>query len=312
MVAFVDKLSERLGLAKGNAAAGEPATQNRPHVFMHIPKAGGTALISDLADALTPAKIARGLDKCLFGTFDGFDTMGEAMRASIFTDLAMIPRDADLVVGHMAASTLRATYPTGRFMTSLREPISRLMSYWTYWRSYTDADLEGSGSWGDIIRNGGRQKLASFLADPDLACQTDNVVTRMLLWPHKLIPDGDFIDPAHDEALLREARAKLRAFDFVDIVELPDRSALATWLGKKLGQSRANETKPVPAALRSQLHQELTPQALDRLDACSRLDLELWRLIGSDYLSPAELERIRAHTLLFTGARHAALLRNDC
>jgi hypothetical protein len=197
-------------------------------------------------------------------------------------------------------------------MTSLREPISRLMSYWTYWRSYTDADLEGSGRWGDVIRDGGRQTLASFLSDPALACQTDNVVARMLLWPHRLIPDGGFIDPGDDAVLLREAQAKLRAFDFADIVELPDRSALASWLGKPLGQSRANETKPVPAALRTELYQELTPKALDRLDACTRLDIELWRLIGSDYLSPPELERIRAHTLLLTAARHASLLASDC
>jgi hypothetical protein len=60
--------------------------------------------------------------------------------------------------------------------------------------------------------------------------------------------------------------------------------------------------------IRARLDAELTEAAIQRLDACSRLDLQLWRRIGAMRMDPAELERLRGRTLLTTAAHHAALL----
>lgn len=279
-----------------------------PLVFMHVPKTGGAALIDELRAALTPERLVRGFDRCLFGGFDAFETMSEAERSRIFVEPADLPYRADLVVGHMAFTTLRAAYPTGRLVTVLREPVCRLLSHWTYWRTSSDAQLQELGGWGEVVRTA-RRPLEQFLEDPRAACQTDNVATRMLLWPHDMVPDGDFIDPAHDATLLRLALARLDMFAAVDIAELPDRTALAHSFGQSLGHTVANETMPVPPALRTDLHAELTPRALDRLQASARLDAALWQHVGHAQLGAAAFDRLRNQTLLLAIARHSTLLR---
>ena len=284
----------------------QPAAE-RPVVFMHIPKTGGSALISELRDTLAPVQLVHGLDRCLFGGFDAFDSLGEVERGLVFTDPAELPQNAHLVVGHMAFSTLRAIYPSGQFVTVLREPVSRLLSHWNYWRAWTDDALAGWGAWGDVVRQG-QKSLAVFLDDPSIASSADNVAVRMLLWPHPLIPDDDFIDPAHDDVLVREACARLRQFSLVDIVESPGREALRAWCGLPIGKRRENETPPARPDHCKALHAELTPFALDRLDACSRLDLRLWQSVGLARMGKIALDQLRSRQLLVTVSRHAALL----
>jgi hypothetical protein len=274
---------------------------------MHIPKTGGAALIGELRSALTPSRVVSGFDPCMFGPRETIDSMSDTARSQIYLDAQDVPGGADLVVAHMAYSTLRRAYPSGQLMTILREPFSRLLSLWTYWRTRVDADLTDFGAWGDVVRIA-RAPLAAFLTDPRAACQTDNATIRMLLWPHPLIPADGFIDPAHDGVLLEEARARLDTFSLADIAESPDRAALRAWLGLPLGHERANETPSVTPGMRAQLSLELTPVALDRLEACSRLDLLLWRSVGKARMSDADLDQLRSRMLLITAARHAALL----
>jgi hypothetical protein len=70
-----------------------------------------------------------------------------ALRKTVFFSPAELPRDADLVTGHIARSTLRAAHPSHRLMTILREPRCRVISHWLFWRSVPDADRVAWGSW---------------------------------------------------------------------------------------------------------------------------------------------------------------------
>jgi hypothetical protein len=274
---------------------------------MHIPKTGGAALIGELRATMASSSMVGGFDLSMFGSQQIIASMGDAARSQIYLAPDAVPSGAELVVAHMSYNTLRQAYPMGQLVTIVREPFSRLLSLWTYWRTRLDSDLDGFGLWGDVVRLA-RDPLAEFLSSPMAACQTDNVTTRMLLWPHPLISGDAFIDPAHDAMLLEEARARLSTFALVDMAESSDRSALRTWFGLPLGHKRANETPSVTPNMRAQLNLELTSHALDRLEASSRLDLALWQSVGRSRMTDGQLEQLRSRMLLVTAARHAALL----
>jgi hypothetical protein len=281
---------------------------SRPLLFMHIPKVSGTAIASGLMQALSPASVVTGLDHCLFGPFANFGSIDQRIRSGIYGSSALMPKDADLVTGHFALSTLLAAYPTAQRVTFLREPFSRLLSHWLYWRQHTDEDLLLWGEWADRVREA-RKPLAAFLNDSALACTTDNLMLRMLLWPHPLIPMDRFIDPRNDEQLVSDALARLLAFDFVDIVE--NRSfihRLSCWLGRRFEYGRHNETKPIPDQLRAPLHRELTPEAHELLEVRSRLDLRLWAQIAAYHRPDRPVSKLREQTILANVARHSVLM----
>jgi hypothetical protein len=282
--------------------------RSQPVVFMHIPKTSGTAIISGLATALAPATVVRGFDHSIFGSFRNFDSLDESIRCQIYASPACVPKNADLVAGHIALSTLCEAYPLAKRLTLLREPMSRLLSHWVFWRQHTEADLAAWGDWADRVRQS-RKPLVDFLSEPVLACQIDNLMLRMLLWPHPLLPAAQFIDPADDERLVSEAMAHLLEFDFVDVVEngaLLDR--LQCWLGRPLTYDRRNETHAIPERFRAPLHRELTPEAHQLLHARSRLDLRLWTEIAVRHLPDRETSKLREQTILANVARYSVLM----
>jgi hypothetical protein len=251
-----------------------------PIIFLHIPKCAGQAFRHSLANAVHASSILSFFDHSLFGAFDRFDTIAPELRASIYGAARQIPKAADFVGGHFAVSTARRYYPQANYCTVLREPASRLLSHWLFWRQHSDEDFESWGAhWGDRIRRA-RRPLVDFLRDPDLACQTDNLVVRMLLWPDPRIPANDFICASQDKALLRDAIATLRRFEFVDFVENPDCvTDVEKWIGAPFRLETVNETRQASAGFQVNLQQELTVEAHALLDERSRLDLVLWREI---------------------------------
>lgn len=286
-------------------AAYDPAV---PTVFVHIPKTSGMALTKGLSEALAPGRTLVGFDGVLFGDFRDFDTIDPALRRNIYLDPAALPPDAGLVAAHMAVSTTTRAYPRAQYVTVLREPHSRILSHWLYWRTQPDEGLAAWGTWAAFVRQA-RNPLSAFLTCRDVACQVDNLCLRMLLWPHRLIPDGDFIAPNNDETLIGEAIGLLDRFAYVDLVENPDlRANLESWLGRSFVHVRLNETNPVPPKLKVPLHEELTPQALELLEARGRLDLELWLALARKRMPHRKAEILREHTLIGSVARNAWLM----
>lgn len=279
-----------------------------PLVFTHIPKAAGSATYAALIQALSPRAPLAGFDHAIFGGFEAFDSLSPDQRADIYAGPEQLPADADLVGGHFAWSTTRRAYPGARHMTLLREPVTRVLSQWAYWRAQADAALAGWGSWAARVRTA-HQPLAVFLDDPAAACQSDNLAVRMLLWPHPLIPGDGFIAAEHDAVLSAEALDRLRGYDHVDIVENPGlERRLSHWIGRDFTMIRANETGMVPVARRTILHEEMTPQALDLIEDRSRLDLVLWRHAAAAVLPADRVETLRVRSIVRAVARHAYLL----
>jgi hypothetical protein len=249
----------------------------RPLVFMHIPKTAGIAVADALVQAVRPHHVFFGFDASFFGPFTAFDTVADATRAYIHVSPASLPPDEKLVRAHMSLGTLRAAYPNGQFLTVLREPTARVLSHYLFWRGFTDAQMQEWGGWADIMRLA-QGPLLTLLTDPRAACQIDNVATRLLLWPHPLIPDAGFITPEADARLLMEAQAALAGLDHVGVHEDPHFwPALAAWLAHPIQPTRQNVTPPLPAGRTVDLQAELTPACREQLQARTRLDRVLWQ-----------------------------------
>jgi hypothetical protein len=279
-----------------------------PTVFVHIPKTSGVALTKGLTEALAPTRTLSGFDGVLFGGFRDFDSVAPELRRNIYLDPATLPPDAELVAAHMSVATTITAYRRAQYVTVLREPHSRILSHWLYWRMLSDDQLAVWGKWAQFLRQA-RSPLSEFLACPDVACQVDNLSVRMLLWPHRLIPDNDFIASPHDEILLGEAITRLKRFAYADLVENPNlRINLESWLGRPFTYIRANETNPLPPQLRTSLHEELTPRALDLLEARGRLDLKLWLALARKRVPHLKAEILRERVLIGTVARAAWLM----
>ena len=194
----------------------------------------------------------------------------------VYLEPVKLPADADFVAGHFSLSTIRARYPSATVLTILREPRSRLLSHWVFWRSEAEMSQPELGSWGEYLKASHR-RFADFLTERKIAGQIDNVATRLLLGPHPLIPTSDFIKYHDDAALIADAQAELASLSFVNVIENPRLSdELARWLNRPFQLARVKETKPVPRRCQLSLEHELTPAALDAWEARSRLDWTLW------------------------------------
>ena len=140
------------GLRKFGPDLPIPFDRARPVAFMHVPKTSGTAVTSGLASALMPSIMVGGFDHCPFGSYRSFETVHSSIRCQIYESAESLPQPADLISGHFAFSTLRQAYPSAHYLTVLREPFSRLLSHWLFWRSHTDAELAPWGAWAERVR----------------------------------------------------------------------------------------------------------------------------------------------------------------
>jgi hypothetical protein len=297
-----------VGFRKPDPDLSDRFDKARPLAFMHIPKTSGSAITSGLTAALEAPSVVVGYDHSVFGSYRHLDSIDASIRCRIYDSPACMPQNADLVVGHLAFSTLRDAYPRAQRLTLLREPCSRLLSHWLFWRQHTDAELAPWGGWADYARKS-RKPLAEFISDPLLAGQTDNLMLRMLLWPHPLVPEDRFIDPVNDKRLLRAATERLLKFDFVDIVEDPAFvHRLESWLGRSFQYGLENATKPILGPFRSPLHRELTADAVDLLALRSRLDLRLWERVAARHIPDQDVARLREQTILANVARYGVLM----
>lgn len=287
--------------------------------FMHVPKAAGTSIIRQIDAELRPRRMIHFADRTQYGGFDQFATLEKWVRHGTALTPEEIPGDADVLVGHLGLSTILARYPEARLATVLREPRCRQISHWLYWRGYGPETRALYGAWGENIALS-QHDLADYLERPEIACITDNCVTRMLLWPHPLIPDAGFIAPQHDATLLAEARAALARFTHVDIAEADLSTRFGTWLRQSYGRTiwtRLSEALSDDSASRKNeagaidLGQDTVRRQVEAaehsLSARSRIDFNLWADRATTILSPADPHHLAADSLARTIARYDGL-----
>ena len=277
--------------------------------FIHVPKTAGTSVARGLYTALQPRLPVAGFDRSMFGGFDDFQSVSEETRRYVYLRTDELPPDADLIAGHFSLTTIRDRYPASAILIILREPLSRVLSHWTFWRSEAELAQPGWGTWNKYLE-ASHHSFADFLSDPRVACQTDNVALRLLLWPHPLIPNDNFILNDHDQTLVEEAQARLATLSHVNAIENPQlANDLAVWLDRPFNLIHLKETQSVTARYSSRLADELTLATQDLWHARSRLDLALWLAVCESIMPSADLtaltETVRARSL----ERYAQLLR---
>jgi hypothetical protein len=183
------------------------------------------------------------------------------------------------------------------------------VSHWLYWRHFTEEELSPYGLWADRAREA-RRPLVDFLRSPTVACQTDNIVVRMLLWPHHLLPADGLINSAHDGDLLSEARTRLNKMFYVDVVENPNLvRGLEGLIGRAIEYRRVNETRAAAQKSRCDLDEHLTPGARELMVQRCRLDLQLWNDVVIRALPGTFVPAIREATITAGIARYQNLLK---
>lgn len=279
-----------------------------PLVFSHIPKTAGTSLTAALVESLAPPVFVTGLDMSLVGGYEDFARVRAAERSTFFFEPEALPADASLVAGHISPGTTMARYPGAEHITFLRNPQVRLISQWLHSRSLSDFDIRHWGPSADAFRVA-RQPLRDYLLDPKTAPNTDNTITRFLVFPHDLLEKDAFIDESQDEALLAAAIERIDACAHVDVVENPAFMArLGEWLGRDLPQTRLNERTSMPPKMRPDLEAELDEATRAKLDHRCRIDNQVWAYVARRTLPDADPADTLTESFAKSVDRYAAAL----
>ena len=252
--------------------------------------------------------------------------MPASTRATIFDDGNEIPAHADVIAGHLSPKTIQGSYPSARLITILRTPASRLLSHWFYWRGYGPEVRAHYGDWGQAIACA-QADLGVFLHERQLACATDNIIVRMLLWPHQLIPADDFINPRDDAQLLADARRTLSTFSFVHIIEDPAMmTSLEQWLRLAYGHSfwsrvknvqrrrsslTVNVSKSPVVKMKTPLSVQLMNGADNDVKQRTRLDDVLWHEIANRYFTQDQAKIVYAKSVTSAVERYEHLNNNQ-
>lgn len=248
--------------------------------FVHVPKSAGSSIKNAVTQRCAAASIAPlELDRVLFGTFDRFDEMPAHTRSTIAIDGPAELGGFDVVMGHFGYSSLSPHFASVDTMTVLREPRSRLLSHYTFWRGWPPARHADWGPY-DASRRAVTATFDEFLHDPTVASQTDNLVTRMLLAPHPSIPDDGFIDDGAVDELATLGGALLDDFGFADVVESGPAlwRDLSSWLGAEVEPERALVTDVQRG---TDWVSELTPAATSALCRRTAIDARLWSQLAA-------------------------------
>jgi hypothetical protein len=265
-----------------------------PLVFTHIPRTAGTSLREAVSSSLGLEVDVDGFGGAMLGTFTDLNSVHPSIRSRIVTDPSDLPADARFVSGHISPSTTLARFPDADHFTVLREPRARLISNWLFARAHSDFNLRrwgGLAAWMRAARTG----LVDYIDNPLVAAHVDNGIARLLLWPHDLIPNDDFIDPRHDDRLFEDAVAVLATIDQVGVVENPDWVAeLGTWLGRPLSLQKLNGAKRLQQPDLPDLDAEVSGTGADVLRTRTRIDARLWDHVAARTFADTEEVRERA------------------
>lgn len=184
---------------------------------LHIPKSAGSSVSAALMAALDDRTWSPyDFDPAMFGPLHD-EPVPQTEMPRVLPDPARL-RDYDAASGHYALSTMLVGFDPADIVMLLREPRTRLLSHYEYWRGLP-ANLRDADSTWSVTAYARELDFDGWLLDPRTAYQSDNVVLRTLLDGNASIPDNDFIDPADLPALTTAALRRAASLGWVDVVE---------------------------------------------------------------------------------------------
>ena len=242
---------------------------------LHIPKSAGSSVSASLVAAMDDRSWSPYLfDPVLFGPL-----RDEPVPADIVDDVLPDPerlREVDAASGHYALSTLSVGFDPADIVLLLREPRSRLLSLYEYWRGLPPTLSDRSRTWSvtEVARD---LDVDDWLHDRRSAYQTDNVVLRTLLDGHRSIPVDDFMSSEQLAELTPLAVRAARSIGWVDVVERGDEmwSGLSRRIGRPLDRSSVNATAR-RADLPTDLAALFSDRTVEAMYRCTVADSAIW------------------------------------
>ncbi|MGP0032956.1 MAG: hypothetical protein ACLP4R_00010 [Solirubrobacteraceae bacterium] len=219
-------------------------------------------------------------DASLFcGGFDDIDRLDRHVRAilAVRGDEHRELSPYSVVSGHFSLSTLlRITSPSSIAIV-LREPRARVLSHYAFWRlsSSVRTAWRGYPALDHALR-----PLNEFLAEPQVAQASDNVVCRMLLGEDPDLPELGFIAPEQVDYIASRAIAALESLGFVGVLELGDSiwSGLSRFFEVSLTPMRLNTAGAEdPCGDAPDVKLEITARTLDLLYSRTAADAIVYR-----------------------------------
>jgi hypothetical protein len=283
-------------------------TRSGPRCFMHIPKSGGVSIHTALESALPSNYMApQRFDTSVFCGFTEFDSLCPETRAEIAAteDERKILGTFHVVSGHFSLPTLSRITEPSSIVTILREPRSRLISLYMYWRIPRIYER-----WNPYrVDMYALRPLSEFLSEPHLAAVTDNQICRMLLYGDSRVPGTNFIAKTDIEAVALDAIKRLSTLGFVGLLELGDRAWRGTerLFGVKLDPIEANVAGEGLYPIRTRSDEKvMTIDAFDLIEDRNAADLIVYEhALTVAGLDPDERrrfkDRIFAHQLVRLG-----------
>lgn len=261
---------------------------------LHIPKSAGSSVSTALRQALDDHTWSPyDFDPAQFGPLRD-EPVPPAAVPRVLPDPAEL-RTVTAASGHFALSTLLVGFDVADIVMLLREPRSRLLSHYEYWRGLPADQRDEDSSW-SLTASARELDFDEWLCSPRIAYQTDNVVLRTLLDGHPSIPDDDFIDPATLSTLVPEALRRSASIGWVDLVERGDDmwQGLAARIDRPLQRTRVNTTEH-RADLPTNAAAVVSDRAVEALYRNTRADRDIWLAVASRRgVADPELMRERA------------------
>lgn len=221
---------------------------------MHVAKSGGTSVHDALLAALPPGSISANRGDATVtctGTAALADLVPSERLAAWRAEWSLDGvSQSEVVSGHFYLPTLLEIVPPGSISTVLREPRTRMLSLYMFWRL-----TPGYERWYPLTpHEHAMRPLDEFLAESLMAPAVDNVVCRLLLHGDSRVPVEDFMSPEHVEGVAADAVDRIGQLGFVGVLELARGmwEGLSRFFGVSLKPSRANVTAStgvIPEAL---------------------------------------------------------------
>lgn len=241
--------------------------------YLHIPKAGGTSLGHALTAHFDSAdSVPYVFDTSLFGDFARIEEIPQRVFLGEADDL----RGYRFLRGHWSLPMILSAFEPSDVVCVLREPRTRLLSQYTYWRSWND---DQHASWAPFEASLlARRSLGEFARNSSAASVIDNLASRLILGHHPRIPSSGIIEADDVQRVAADAIDALDRLGYVDVVERGESlyTDLEAWFGSPLVRVRLNETD-VTKGMAIDLDDLLDPQTLAEVSARCAVDLIVWQ-----------------------------------
>lgn len=271
-----------------------------PKCFLHIPKCAGMSIHAALQAALPVGSLApRRFDRSVFADFHDFELLPEEARNLIAVDRRETQALGKfrVVSGHFSLPTLLQITDPLSISTVLREPRTRLLSLYAYWRVPGIHDLWSPYRTADHAQ----RPLGEFLSQPRIASVIDNQICRMLLYGDERLPESSFTAESDIESIAADAVAQLDALGFVGVLEQGDIwQGLARLFNVKLIPTKLNITEELERPTAAERKKRPTSETLDLIQERNAADLLVYNhVLARAGLDTSERQRLGDETFAY-------------